>query len=1290
MKILKKYLGFIFFISILICFSGMHSYAQTVYDWTGATSNDWTVASNWQVGGLTATVYPGQASSTDVADFGVNYGYSTHFQPSLLSGSITIGSLNMGDNKIPAVPSGAPNPTYSIVLTINGALNIGGAFTQMHSTGGTAGTGSSYYGRAISNRLAGTGTMTCGSFTLGDSTVPSASNVVNTTQFKIGGGSTLIITDLGDFTLYSPASKDGSTNIISINDPELSFASGTLNVYGQIKVTNVSTPYIASGFYVPLDFFSMDLFTNADSPVLNLYNANPLSIQTGAVQNSVDFYQVVFTGGTGTATVNFAGMGATQEILIYKGTAGTIYNYIDHTPSVYQNVTFSGAGTKSATLLAAAGTFSVAGNFTLAAGTETVDISANNPILTIGGNYSSASGTTLLKSNASALTIPGTTTNGGTFTHSGGAPITFTGAFTNTATGTYNQTGSSTVTASSTTSNTGTYNQSGTALATFTGAVTNTGTINQTSTGNILFSAAFNNSGSASIFSQTGGGTSTFTGAATNDGKIIQNSTGTLTFPNTFSNTLSGSLFTLTTGTTNFTNSYSNSGTFMQTGGTVNFNQPTTQALTDNSTGGTTFSNVFMKNGGTQTMSGTGQFYVSDLGLLNVTNSTTLNVNNSTSVPASSVLTLLSDANGSATVTPLGTSTTVTGTITGNVNVQRFITGGPDIFGGNSWRGYRLLSSPVYTATSTDGFSNKIYSINYLLNNTFLTGTSFATTATSKSGNPTLYLYRENLIPQFTTFLNSNYRGIGDISAAPNYTIDLDSPPSFYIPIGNGFLFFFRGSQATVNPFTTTTIPLSATVSATGTLNQGTINVVNWFTPGSPNLLWTSNPGDPSQGFNLVGNPYASSIDWDKFSNTDNTAGIYGFDVSNFIYMLHPGGAAGAGNYAIYTGGGIGGTNGGNNVIPSGVGFFVQAGDPTATLTFTESAKVNTQVTGDNLFLSKRIPTTTVKMLRLQLALDSIHSDETIIAFNNQSKSTFIPSEDARYKTGTGKVTLASLSSDNVQIAINQMPLALRGDTIKLQVGATASGTYSLKINALKGIPPIYSIWLKDAFTKDSVNMRTTASYSFAINTADSTTFGSKRFTLLVVQDPNLAYKLVSFDAVKAGANNKQVQLTWKTQNEQNYTNFVVERSNNNGKSFDAIGGTVISSSAGSYSLLDKDPLKGDNLYRLKQEDINSTTTYSNIVEVDFNSNNGLAGWLSCYPNPAFNNIHLSFDPKSPGHTTYNVKVTNSSGMIVRYAVITEPNWQANISNLLIGTYLIQVTDKKDNSVVGQAKFVKL
>ncbi len=180
--------------------------------------------------------------------------------------------------------------------------------------------------------------------------------------------------------------------------------------------------------------------------------------------------------------------------------------------------------------------------------------------------------------------------------------------------------------------------------------------------------------------------------------------------------------------------------------------------------------------------------------------------------------------------------------------------------------------------------------------------------------------------------------------------------------------------------------------------------------------------------------------------------------------------------------------------------------------------------------------------------------DETIVAFNNQSKSAFVSSEDARYKVGTGKVSLSSLSSDNIQIAINQMPLAVKGDTIKLQVGATASGTYTLKMNKLIGIPQFYAIWLKDAITKDSVNMRTIPNYSFTVNTGDTTTFGANRFKLLIVQDTAYAYKLLTFGAKKI-PQQMQVAIDWTTRYEGNYTNFTVERSNDNGNTFNAIGG---------------------------------------------------------------------------------------------------------------------------------------
>ena len=69
--------------------------------------------------------------------------------------------------------------------------------------------------------------------------------------------------------------------------------------------------------------------------------------------------------------------------------------------------------------------------------------------------------------------------------------------------------------------------------------------------------------------------------------------------------------------------------------------------------------------------------------------------------------------------------------------------------------------------------------------------------------------------------------------------------------------------------------------------------------------------------------------------------------------------------------------------------------------------------------------------------------------------------------------------------------------------------------------------------------------------------------------------------------------------------------------------------------------------------------------------------------------INLTIVPKTTGDT-YHILVTNSSGSIVKEATVTQPYWQDNISNLLNGTYLIQVVNNKNNSVVGETKFVKL
>ena len=73
-----------------------------------------------------------------------------------------------------------------------------------------------------------------------------------------------------------------------------------------------------------------------------------------------------------------------------------------------------------------------------------------------------------------------------------------------------------------------------------------------------------------------------------------------------------------------------------------------------------------------------------------------------------------------------------------------------------------------------------------------------------------------------------------------------------------------------------------------------------------------------------------------------------------------------------------------------------------------------------------------------------------------------------------------------------------------------------------------------DAYTKDSTDLRHTPSYSFSILKSDSASYGSKRFSLVIRQNPALGVQLLSFNATKAS---NGVSVVWKTLHEQNFTN---------------------------------------------------------------------------------------------------------------------------------------------------------
>ena len=676
---------------------------------------------------------------------------------------------------------------------------------------------------------------------------------------------------------------------------------------------------------------------------------------------------------------------------------------------------------------------------------------------------------------------------------------------------------------------------------------------------------------------------------------------------------------------------------------------------------------------------GYGNIYLAPTSVVNVAGAGVLTINSGLG------FTLQSNATSSAAIDQI-----TAGSIVGKVSVQRYL---------SALRGYRLLASPVNNSGVADANGNLAYSLNYVKNSAYITGTTLAaggfdvsSTVTTTSENPTLYLFREDVPVSNSSFISGNFRGISNITNAPTYSLNNEAS-TYTIPASNGFLFFFRGdrSAATFDVETKTNyVATAATLTATGYLNQGQIIFRDWYTPTST-APGFSNPNAAAQGFNLVANPYACTIDLDTYNTTTTTSGIYASNVSPFIYELNP-----AGNYDSYMAGSAGTifTNKGGRYIVSGQAFFVLASGTGGQLIFNETAKYALkQVTSPNLFMTaKNSPKALAleakpQLLRLEMALDTVNKDNILIVFNSNAKPGYAMNEDALYRIGSGKVNLGSLSADKQVLAINQLPLS-NGLVIPLKVGSNAYSTYTLNLKDIQNIPQLYDIWLKDALTGDSVSMRTNSSYTFSI-TPDTGSYGAHRFTLVVRQNPALAYHLLNFTATKATG--KQVQVTWTTENEFDYTNFTVERSTDGGATYTIVG-SVPSTGAGQYSLLDKYP--GDNnQYRLKQEDINNNITYSSIIPVNFATqgspvaNNG----VNIYPNPAASTItttvNAAANDKNP---VYKYTITNNYGLIVRQGTSPQSNWQTNVNDLLPGTYIIQVVNNKDKSFVGQSKLVKL
>lgn len=207
-------------------------------------------------------------------------------------------------------------------------------------------------------------------------------------------------------------------------------------------------------------------------------------------------------------------------------------------------------------------------------------------------------------------------------------------------------------------------------------------------------------------------------------------------------------------------------------------------------------------------------------------------------------------------------------------------------------------------------------------------------------------------------------------------------------------------------------------------------------------------------------------------------------------------------------------------------------------------------------------------------------------------------------------------------------------------------------------------------------------SLSWMDNTGNLWLFGGSGFAASSVGSLNDLWKLntnnplpVFLLSISASVRQNDVLVNWKTSQEINTSHFLVEGSAD-GRNFLPIGSITAAGNSHSlrnYLFVDQQPLEGNNYYRVKMYDIDSSFTYSPVVKVSLQS---IKNNITVYPNPVITtaSIHVI----SGVNASLTLRLHDSKGQLVRtqQASVTAGNnlITLDMSSLAQGIYIASIT----------------
>lgn len=356
----------------------------------------------------------------------------------------------------------------------------------------------------------------------------------------------------------------------------------------------------------------------------------------------------------------------------------------------------------------------------------------------------------------------------------------------------------------------------------------------------------------------------------------------------------------------------------------------------------------------------------------------------------------------------------------------------------------------------------------------------------------------------------------------------------------------------------------------------------------------------PMNSFVLVGNPYASAIDYNQIEGTNLNDSYIIWDprLTSSEYSTYGLGAyrtvSASAGVAVPSGGNY--TDGKIPPIQSGQAFFVQSDNLSpGKLQFTETAKVpgSVSVLRGGYFKN---PTAQIRTnLFTAKARELILIDGTLMQFHEQYNEGF-DHFDARKVLNNGE-SMAILNRKKA-FAIERKPPPVSGDSVFYQISNLKRGNYAIEFVLENMNRTIDSVVLLDDYLHTETLLLSNGKDTIYFSVDDNKlSYTPNRFSIVFpktkVRDP---FNFLNFSV---NLHQHSALLTWEVENEQRIYEYAVERSLN-GTQFIPIG--VLSALNGerqAYTFTDVSAQPGETYYRLAITDLDNMVTYSKVLKIN-------------------------------------------------------------------------------------------